>query len=181
MTKLDALKDEGTRTDNNLKLGIGFATATVVSSAVAYFLVEPLPVDTSLNDLYPVDPTTHQAFGIRKTKNQQKRLRELQRLLRGRRRLLLISLASGTVMLGSLTGLLTLPKENPHKAGAVAAFVFFLAMCYSPGVGAVPFLYSAEIWPNEARDIGVRMTLIQLQHLSLLTFLARYRCRSAYW
>jgi hypothetical protein len=127
----------------------------VVGSVIAYFLVEPLPVDTSLDDLSPADTGAHPALGIRNVKNKQKRVRELQRLLRGRRRLLLISLASGTAMLGGLTGVLNLPENSNRKLGAVMGFAFFLGMCYSPGVGAVPFLYSAEVWPNEARDVGV--------------------------
>lgn len=160
--KLDAnIKDPKILEENNFKLSIGFAAATVACSAIAYFLVEPLPIDTSLDDL--INPI----YGARKGKTQQKKLRELQRLLRGRRRLLLISLASGTAMLGGLTGVLSLPDEHPHRAGAVAALVFFLAMCYSPGVGAVPFLYAAEVWPNEARDIGVSGDSASEYHIKL--------------
>ncbi|KAJ4301425.1 hypothetical protein N0V90_003517 [Kalmusia sp. IMI 367209] len=152
---LDKNMKEDERNSNNYRLSLGFAACTVLSSAVAYFLVEPLPVDTSLEDLYPSVPNTQKDFSMKKGKNRRQKLLELQRLLRGRRRLLLVSLGSGTIMLACLTGLMTIPPENPSKAGAVAAFVFFLAFCYSPGVGAVPFLYSAEIWPNEARDLGM--------------------------
>ncbi|KAF2792803.1 MFS general substrate transporter [Melanomma pulvis-pyrius CBS 109.77] len=153
--KNEKLKFDNFRTENNLKLSLGFATATLVCSAIAYFLVEPLPVDSSLEDLSAVNPGANATFGTKKRKHQQRKMLELQRLLRGRRRLLLISMASGTAMLGGLAGLSTLSSDSPHKAPAVAAFVFFLAMCYSPGVGAVPFLYSAEVWPNEARDVGM--------------------------
>jgi len=54
-----------------------------------------------------------------------------------------------------LTFLLKLPASNSHKLGAVTAFVFLFTLCYSPGAGAVPFLYSAEIWPNEGKEVGM--------------------------
>ncbi|KAF2660475.1 MFS general substrate transporter [Lophiostoma macrostomum CBS 122681] len=160
MTHLDARKKADTQDKNNVKLSIGFAAATVAASALAYFLVEPLPVDASLDELYAPAPGAHWGLNSRKIKGQQRRLRELQRLLRGRKRLLLISLACGTIILGALTGLLSLPSESRSRAPAVAAFIFFLGICYAPGVGAVPFLYSTEVWPNEARDVGMSVGVL---------------------
>lgn len=140
---------------NNLRMIIGFSAASVAMSAVAYFLVEPLPVDTSLADLFPQGSRTIRPLNSKTQKNHQKRLKELHRIMSGRRRLLLISLASGTAMLSGLTGALSLSDDSPRKTPVVFLFMIFLAFCYSPGVGAVPFLYSAEVWPNEARDVGV--------------------------
>jgi hypothetical protein len=158
---LDQDKSIEARARNNLKLSLYFSAFTVVASSIAYFLVEPLPVDSSLDDLYTFDPGSHQSTSAKETAKQQKRVSELKRLLRGRRRLLLISLASGTLMLGGLTRVLNLPDYSASKAPAVAALVILLAICYFPGAGAVPFLYSAEVWPNEARDVGVSMIGIQ--------------------
>lgn len=59
-------------------------------------------------------------------------------------------------MLGALTGVLSKPDYSDQRSDGVFALVILLALFYSPGAGAVPFLYSAEVWPNEARDVGVR-------------------------
>jgi hypothetical protein len=68
---------------------------------------------------------------------------------------MLISLAGGTIILAILAGLLSLKDGTKGKTGAVVAFVIFFAAVYSFGAGAVPFLYCAEVWPNEARDVGM--------------------------
>jgi hypothetical protein len=167
------------RARNNLKLSLYFSASTVIASSFAYFLVEPLPVDSSLDDLYTFDPDSHQSTSAKEAAKKQKRVNELKRLLRGRRRLLLISLASGTLMLGGLTGVLSLPNYNASKAPAVAALVILLAVCYSPGAGAVPFLYSAEVWPNEARDVGVSTSATQ-QPETKHEPLTLHRCLSGY-
>ena len=150
----------------NLGLGIGFGAANAIFSAIAYFLIELLPEGLSLEDVNELDeaaangnnkPDKPKTEAERKKetarRERQERLYKFRRLLYGRRRLLLQSLAGGTVMLFVLTFLLRLPPTNPHKLGAVTAFIFLFTLCYSPGAGAVPFLYSAEIWPNEGRGI----------------------------
>jgi len=149
----------------NLGLGIGFGAANAIFSAIAYFLIEPLPEGPSLEDVNQLDetlvegnnktsePTEAKRKKEKARRERQERLYKFRRLLYGRRRLLLQSLAGGTVMLFILTFLLRLPSTNPNKLGAVTAFIFLFTLCYSPGAGAVPFLYSAEIWPNEGRGM----------------------------
>jgi hypothetical protein len=115
---------------------MGFGAANALFSAAAFKLVEPPEADEKSDE-----------------KDKEERLPKITELLYGRRRLLLASLAGGTVMLFILTFLLRLPVENPNKLGAVLAFVFLFTICYSPGAGAIPFVYSAEVWPNEGRGM----------------------------
>lgn len=160
----------------NLGLAMGFGAANAIFSMIAYFLIEPLPPGLSMRDLpdgsiREVDDTisggAKSGGGNKKDEKRRERqmqrqeqLRKLQKLLYGRRRLLLQSLAGGTFTLLILACLLTLPSSNPSKLGAVTFIVFLFTLFYSPGAGAVPFLYSAEIWPNEARG----KLLLRLKH-----------------
>jgi hypothetical protein len=153
----------GDTVKQNLGLGVGFGAANAIFSTIAYWLIEPLPHDMGVEDadeeiITPPSedaPTKEARKVARKKEARQQRVKKLQELLYGRRRLLLQSLFSGTVMLFILTFLLRLPKENSAKLGAVTTFIFLFTLCYSPGAGAVPFLYSAEIWPNEGRGMLV--------------------------
>jgi hypothetical protein len=170
--------DSGDPVKRNLGLAIGFGAANAVFSAIAYFLIEPLPPGLSMRYLgqggIPVDEDTRpkEEKTVKELKKEEKRkerqkqrqeqLKKLQKLLYGRRRLLLQSLAGGTLMLFILTFLLKLPSSNPNKLGAVTAFVFLFTLCYSPGAGAVPFLYSAEVWPNEGRGMFLPRLLSRL-------------------
>ena len=54
-------------------------------------------------------------------------------------------------MLFILTFLLRLDASNDAKLPLVMVFIILWTFFYSPGAGAVPFLYSAEVWPNEGR------------------------------
>jgi hypothetical protein len=82
-----------------------------------------------------------------------KKKRHLPGWALGRRSLLLISLAGGAVMLLILALLLLLSADNSAKLPLVVIFIILFTFFYSPGAGAVPFLYSAEIWPNEGRGM----------------------------
>ncbi|KAF2650728.1 hypothetical protein K491DRAFT_697058 [Lophiostoma macrostomum CBS 122681] len=154
VARLAESRSDTTKQKMNIAMSIGFAAANAVFSAIAYFFIEPLPVDTSINDLTN-DPTPPEAMPDKRVKTWQERHTKLRQLLHGRRRLMLISLAGGTITLAILAGLLSLSKDTKGKSGAVVTFVIVFAVVYSFGAGSVPFLYSAEVWPNEARDVGM--------------------------
>ncbi|KAI9765689.1 MAG: hypothetical protein M1840_007247 [Geoglossum simile] len=116
---------------DSLRLAIGFGVVNAVASVIAYFLMEPNNPNIELQKYTP------------------------PRWMLGRRSLLLLSLAGGTVTLLVLALLLRLERENPAKLPAVMTFVILFTLCYSPGAGCVPFVYSAEVWPNEGREVGM--------------------------
>lgn len=124
---------------DSLCLTIGFGAANTVFSAIAYFLVEP--VDRPVNESDSSNPNTTRG--------------NVQTWISGRRSLLLLSLGGGTLMLLILTFLLDLKKENPAKLPVIVVFIMLFTLFYSPGAGCIPFLYSAEVWQNEAREIGM--------------------------
>lgn len=72
--------------------------------------------------------------------------------LRGRRFLLLTSLGAGVVTLALTSAMLHIPDGNPARLPMIILFIMIFTAVYSPGAGAIPFLYSAEIWPNEGRE-----------------------------
>jgi MFS family permease len=126
--------------NDSLRLAIGFGAANAVFSAIAYFLIEPLEDE---------DPFAEAAAS---TKRQKRR--KVSWML-GRRSLLLMSLAGGSLMLFILALLLDLKSDNPAKLPLVVIFIMLFTLFYSPGAGCVPFLYSAEVWPNEGREVGM--------------------------
>ena len=119
-------------TNDSLGLAIGFGAANAVFSAIAYFLIEPVEVE---------DPVAEKES-------------KFKRRLQGRRSLLLLSLSSGAVMLFILTFLLDLKGNNPAKLPVIVTFIILFTLCYSPGAGCVPFVYSSEVWPNEGRGMS---------------------------
>ena len=123
--------------DSSLKLTIGFGASNALFSLIAYFLIEPRPDDGYLE------------LGSLKNKKTQ-----LLGLLLGRRSLLILSLGGGTAMLFVLTFLLNLDASNPAKLPVVVVFVILFTFFYSPGAGCVPFVYSAEVWPNDGRGMS---------------------------
>ncbi|OCL04055.1 hypothetical protein AOQ84DRAFT_226472 [Glonium stellatum] len=139
---------------DSLCLTIGFGAANTVFSAIAYFLVEP--VDRPVNESDSSNPNTTRG--------------NVQTWISGRRSLLLLSLGGGTLMLLILTFLLDLKKENPAKLPVIVVFIMLFTLFYSPGAGCIPFLYSAEVWQNEAREIGMSWAVFWnfLGELSLL-------------
>lgn len=72
--------------------------------------------------------------------------------LRGRRFLLLSSLGAGVVTLALTSAMFHIPDGNPARLPMIILFIMIFTAVYSPGAGAIPFLYSAEIWPNEGRE-----------------------------
>jgi MFS family permease len=138
----DLLGQNGTNntanTNDSLGLTIGFGAANAVFSAIAYFLIEPVEVENPDRD-----STLEEGSKFK-----------LQRRLQGRRSLLLLSLSSGAVMLFILTFLLDLKESNPAKLPIIVIFIVLFTLCYSPGAGCVPFVYSSEVWPNEGRGMS---------------------------
>ena len=80
--------------------------------------------------------------------------------LRGRRFLLLISLFGGTVTLLITSLCFNIHLDSPARLPLIALFIIVYTLFYSVGAGAIPFLYCAEIFPNEGR--GALNTLIPL-------------------
>ncbi|KAL2404793.1 Glucose transporter GlcP [Exophiala dermatitidis] len=73
----------------------------------------------------------------------------------GRRSLLLLTLPiMALTMLGA--GLsFKIPTDNPAHFILVAALIYLFCALYSPGMGPVPFTYSAEVFPLSHREIGM--------------------------
>lgn len=95
--------------DDSLRLTIGFGVANAVFSTIAYFFIEP------------------------QNKRAPKKKYHPPPWVLGRRTLLLFSLATGTVMLAILAGLLTLPTGDPAKLPTVMVFIILFTLFYSPG------------------------------------------------
>ena len=141
--------------NNSLALAIGFGAANAVFSAIAYFLIEPLEVEDPLAALEQAEEQGEDGGveGEGATHTSPKKFK-LPARLHGRRALLLLSLSSGTVVLFILTFLLRLKETNSAKLPFVLLFIILFTLCYSPGAGCVPFIYSSEVWPNEGRDMS---------------------------
>ena len=69
------------------------------------------------------------------------------RQLRGRRFLLLVSLAGGmfTLLITSLC--FNIHQSSPARLPLIALFIYVFTLFYSVGAGAIPFLYCAEVCP----------------------------------
>ncbi|KAH8587427.1 major facilitator superfamily domain-containing protein [Bisporella sp. PMI_857] len=142
-------------TNDSLGLAIGFGAANAVFSAIAYWLIEPLEVEDPLAALeQEQEQEEEQGEGDRPVHARRKKFKLPARLY-GRRALLLLSLSSGAVVLFILTFLLEMKETNSAKLPLVVLFIILFTLCYSPGAGCVPFIYSAEVWPNEGREIGM--------------------------
>ncbi|KAL9043899.1 MAG: hypothetical protein Q9214_002928 [Letrouitia sp. 1 TL-2023] len=70
---------------------------------------------------------------------------------KGRRWLLMVSL---TLMFPLLLATAFSFKADRWQ-GPVTVFLILYTMAYSPGAGAVPFLYSSEIFPQVLREVGM--------------------------
>lgn len=75
--------------------------------------------------------------------------------LRGRRFLLLTSLAGGAISLFITSLCFLIPRQNSARLPMIALFIMIFTIFYSIGAGAMAFLYCAEIFPNEGREIGM--------------------------
>ncbi|KAL9595177.1 MAG: hypothetical protein Q9219_006600 [cf. Caloplaca sp. 3 TL-2023] len=78
-----------------------------------------------------------------------------RKTFRGRRFLLLTSLAAGVITLLLTATMLGLPTDNKAREPMIIIFTLLFTAFYSPGAGAIPFLYCAEIFPNEGRELGM--------------------------
>jgi hypothetical protein len=150
---------------DSLRLTIGFGAANALFSTIAYFFIEPPPVEPlndedlegleDLDDVEGLDDLPIQNESENEAQPQveppKKKKLQLPSWLMGRRALLLFSLSGGAVTLFILTFLLGLKESNPAKLPIVVVFIMLFTLFYSPGAGCVPFLYSAEVWPNEGR------------------------------
>lgn len=48
-----------------------------------------------------------------------------------------------------------IPEESSAHLGLIALFVYIFGAFYSPGMGPVPFTYSAEVFPLSHREVGM--------------------------
>ena len=155
---------------------IGFGLTNMIFSAVAYFLVE--------NSIRAgEDQETQQASGSATDKEQSNGVNSRQpsnsssipgvdphenndkQCFRGRRFLLLTSLAAGVITLLLTSTMFNLPATvkdennddvpNSQRNALIISFTILFTAFYSPGAGAIPFLYCAEIFPNEGRELGM--------------------------
>ena len=65
--------------------------------------------------------------------------------MRGRRFLLLLSLAGGMVTLLITSLCFNIHESSPARLPLIALFTYVFTLFYSPGAGAIPFLYCAEV------------------------------------
>lgn len=70
---------------------------------------------------------------------------------RGRRFLLLMSLAGGIITLLITAVSFGIQSNSPARLPVIALFIILFTLAYSPGAGCIPFLYSSEVFPNEGR------------------------------
>ena len=92
---------------------------------------------------------------------------------RGRRFLLLVSLAGGAVTLLATSLCFMIPEGNGARLPMIAIFIMVFTVFYSIGAGAVAFLYCAEIFPNEGRGM---FTFIDHRYRTCLTILQKLAC-----
>ncbi|EXJ88907.1 hypothetical protein A1O3_01971 [Capronia epimyces CBS 606.96] len=73
----------------------------------------------------------------------------------GRRSLLLLTLPMMAVTMLGAGFSFNIPADRPAHFGFVAALIYLFCALYSPGMGPVPFTYSAEVFPLSHREIGM--------------------------
>ena len=135
---------------NSLKFAVGFGLANMVFSIVAFFLVEnkESTFDPSSDDR--TDQSSTASISTIRNKDLHQRIQ-----FRGRRFLLLTSLAAGVITLLLTATMFKLSRENNARQPMIIIFTMIFTAFYSPGAGAIPFLYCAEIFPNEGRELGM--------------------------
>ena len=77
----------------------------------------------------------------------------------GRRPLLLLSLFGMFLSLLAAGFCFQIPQDNAARVAPIAIFLFIFAAAYSPGMGPVPFTYSAEAFPLSHRDMGMGLAV----------------------
>ncbi|KAE9978325.1 hypothetical protein EG328_001499 [Venturia inaequalis] len=73
----------------------------------------------------------------------------------GRRTLLLTSLALMFPFLLACGFAMDANGNGPPHLGAVIPLVLIFVAIYSPGAGVVPFMYAAEVFPQDFREVGM--------------------------
>ncbi|KAL9594206.1 MAG: hypothetical protein Q9179_005499 [Wetmoreana sp. 5 TL-2023] len=176
---------------DSFKFSIGFGATNMLFSTVAYFLVEnedPKPDDPesihekdaipSSEDICPNNPET---ANQRSTSSSDSSISSINEgdyydtgsghWFRGRRFLLLTSLGSGVFTSLLTSTMFNLKDGNPARLPMIIFFIIVFTAFYSPGAGAIPFLYSAEIWPNEGREHVLVDILELLSGFNALAFI----------
>jgi MFS family permease len=72
----------------------------------------------------------------------------------GRRPLLLTTVPLMFLFL-LIAGLCTMISDKQVAVGVVVGFLYLFVVVYSPGMGPIPFTYSAEVFPITHREIGM--------------------------
>jgi MFS family permease len=73
----------------------------------------------------------------------------------GRRNLILTTFPLMSICLLMTGFAFFIPEESKARIGVVALGIYLFTVAYSPGLGPVPFTYSAEAFPLYVRDIGM--------------------------
>ncbi len=74
----------------------------------------------------------------------------------GRRNLMLVTFPCMAICL-VIAGCGFLIKDNTGQLGLVTTGVYLFTCFYSPGMGPVPFSYSAEVYPVQIREVGMAL------------------------
>ncbi|VVT44594.1 uncharacterized protein SAPINGB_P000468 [Magnusiomyces paraingens] len=85
----------------------------------------------------------------------------------GRRSLVLFTLPFLSLML-LFTGCSFWIPHREARVGCITLGIYLYAIFYSPGMGPVPFTYSAEAFPLHVRDVGMSMATITLWGFNFL-------------
>lgn len=85
----------------------------------------------------------------------------------GRRSLALFTLPFLALML-LFTGFSFWIPGRDARIGCITAGIYLYAIFYSPGMGPVPFTYSAEAFPLHVRDVGMSLATITLWGFNFL-------------
>lgn len=85
----------------------------------------------------------------------------------GRRSLVLFTLPFLAAML-LFTGFSFWISHHEARIGCITLGIYLFAIFYSPGMGPVPFTYSAEAFPLHVRDVGMSLATITLWGFNFL-------------
>lgn len=85
----------------------------------------------------------------------------------GRRALTLFTLPFLAIVLLFTGFSFWIPDKNA-RLGCVTSGIYLYAIFYSPGMGPVPFTYSAEAFPSYVRDVGMSLATITLWGFNFL-------------
>ncbi|KAG8531884.1 uncharacterized protein KY384_003520 [Bacidia gigantensis] len=115
-----------------------------------------LPLDTLQRDSRVLSETSSLSdVELSESDDTQLYTTEKTHQFRGRRFLLLLSLFGGVFTLLITALCFNIPEGNSARLPLVALFIMIFTVFYSLGAGAIAFLYCAEVFPNEGREIGM--------------------------